>query len=80
MKIRVNQNTLANHINIVQKGISPRTTLPILEGILLETFNGKLKLTASDLKIGIETYLDCNIIEEGSIVITSKIFGDIIRK
>lgn len=80
MKIRVNQNTLANHINIVQKGISPRTTLPILEGILLETFNGKLKLTASDLKIGIETYLDCNIIEEGSIVINSKIFGDIIRK
>jgi DNA polymerase-3 subunit beta len=80
LKIRVNQSILANHINIVQRGISSKSTLPILEGILLETFNGKLKLTSTDLEIGIETYLDCNIVEEGSIVINSKIFGDIIRK
>lgn len=80
LKIKVNQNTLANHISIVQRGISPRTTLQILDGILLEAYNGKLKLTATDLEIGIETYLDCNIIEEGSIVINSRIFGDIIRK
>lgn len=80
MKIQVNQNTLANHINIVQKGISSKTTLQILDGILIETVNDKLKLTATDLEIGIETYLDCDIIEEGTIVINSRIFGDIIKK
>src|SRR5690606_21337149 len=80
LKIRINQSALANHITVVQKGISSRTTLQILEGILLETVNGMLKLTATDLEIGIETYLDCDIIEEGSIVINSKIFGDIVKK
>lgn len=80
MRIKVNQNLLSNHINIVQKGISSRTTLQILDGILLEAFDGKLKLTATDLEIRIETYLDCEILEEGSIVINSRIFGDIVRK
>ncbi|NLY77128.1 MAG: DNA polymerase III subunit beta [Tissierellia bacterium] len=80
MKININQNTLASHISIVQRGISARSTLQILDGILLEAYNGKLKLTSTDLEIGIETHLDCNVIEEGSIVINSRIFGDIIRK
>ncbi|MCF6465979.1 DNA polymerase III subunit beta [Clostridium sp. Cult2] len=80
MRIQVNQNILANHINIVQKGISTRTTLQILDGILIETVNGKLKLTATDLEIRIETYLDCDTIEEGAIVVNSRIFGDIIKK
>ncbi len=80
MRIQVDQKNLANRINIVQKGISSRTTLQILDGILLETVNGKLKLTATDLEIGIETYVNCNIIEEGSIVVSSRIFGDIIKK
>lgn len=80
LRIKVNQNLLSNHINIVQKGISSRTTLQILDGILLEAFDGKLKLTATDLEIRIETYLDCEILEEGSIVINSRIFGDIVRK
>ena len=80
MIIEINQRTLAKHINIVQKGISSRTTLQILDGILMESDNGRLKLTSTDLEIGIETYLDCNIIEEGSIVVNSRVFGDIIKK
>lgn len=80
MKININQRILTNRINVVQKGISTRTTLQILNGILLETVDGKLKLTATDLEIAIETYADCNVIEEGSIVVNSRIFGDIIKK
>jgi len=80
LRIRVNQNLLANAINIVQKGISSRTSLQILDGILMEIVDDKLKLTATDLEMGIETYVDCNIIEEGSIVVNSRIFGDIVRK
>ncbi|HSH36553.1 DNA polymerase III subunit beta [Schnuerera sp.] len=80
MRIQVDQNSLSNHISVVQKGISNRTTLQILDGILLETVNNKLKLTATDLEIRIETYLDCDIIEEGAVVVDSKIFGNIIKK
>ncbi len=80
MKIIVNQKDISKSINIVQKAISSRTSLQILEGILIETVDNRLKLTATDLEIGIETYLDCQILEEGSIVVNSRIFGDIIRK
>lgn len=80
MKIQVNQKDLSKHIGIAQRGISSRTTLPILDGILLEAKDGRLKITATDLEISIETYVDCNIEEEGSIVINSRVFGDIVRK
>lgn len=80
MRIQIDQNKLVKYINIVQKGISSKTTLPILDGILLETVDGRLKLTGTDLEIGIESYIDCTILEEGSIVLNSRIFGDIVRK
>lgn len=80
MKIQIQQRDLSKAISIVQKGISSKSTLPILSGILLEAENNKLKLTGTDLEIGIKSSIDCDIIEEGSIVITSRIFGDIIRK
>ncbi|NLK42941.1 MAG: DNA polymerase III subunit beta [Tissierellia bacterium] len=80
MKLKVNQRDLSKHISIAQKGISSRTTLPILDGLLLETNKGRLKIVGTDLEIGIETYLACEIEKEGSIVVNSRIFGDIIRK
>lgn len=80
MKIKIDQRNLSKHINIAQKGISTRTTLQILDGILLEAKNNKLKLTATDLEVSIETYLDCDIEIEGSIVINSRLFGDIVKK
>ena len=80
MRIQVEQKKLAKHINIVQKGISSKTTLPILDGILLEAKEGRLKLTGTDLEIGIESYIEANVLEEGSIVINSRLFGDIVKK
>ncbi len=80
MKLKVNQKDLSQSINIVQKGISSKTTFPILNGILIETKNNKLNLTGTDLEIGIETNIDSDIFEEGSVVIISKIFGDLVRK
>lgn len=80
MKIKIDQRGLSKHINIAQKGISSRTTLQILDGILLEAKNNKLKLTGTDLEISIETYVECEIENEGSIVVNSRIFGDIIKK
>ena len=80
MKFKVEQKDLSRHISIAQRGISSRTTLQILDGILMEAKNNQLKLTGTDLEISIETYLDCEIIEEGPVVVNSRIFGDIIRK
>ena len=80
MKIKINQNELNKSINIVQKAVSSRTTLPILSGVLIEATNNKLIMTATDLDLGIKTYSDCEVIEEGSIVVHAKLLGDFIRK
>jgi len=78
MKIICSKESLSESVNIVQKAVSTRTTLPILEGILLEA-NDRLKMTAYDLEIGIECYVDADIREKGSIVLNSKMFGEIVR-
>lgn len=80
MKIICSQKELNNAVHIVQKAVSTKTTLPILKGILLEAKDNKLKLVGNDLDIGIENYIETKIIKEGSIVISSRLFGDIIRK
>lgn len=80
MKIRINQNELNKSINIVQKAVSSRTPLPILSGILIETKNNMLVMTATDLDLGIKTYSPCEIEEEGSVVVQSKLIGDFVRK
>lgn len=80
MKIITSKNLLMSGINIVQKAVPSKTTLPILEGILLEAKNGKLKLTGTDLEVGIETTINVDVIIPGRIVISSKILGEIVRK
>ncbi len=80
MRIKCKKNILQSGINIVQKAVSTKTTKPILECILLEAQGGNLKLTANNLNLGIETYIDCTILEEGTIAINAKLFSDIIRR
>lgn len=80
MKFKINKRDLSKHIGIAQKAISSRSTLQILNGILLVAKNGKLTITGTDLRLSIETSIDCDILQEGSIVVNSRIFGDIVRK
>lgn len=80
MKFKIEQRNLSKHISIAQKGISSRTTLQILDGILIEAKNNRLKLTGTDLEVSIETYVDAEVEVEGSIVVNSRVFGDIIKK
>lgn len=79
MKIICSKENLLEGINIVQKAVSVKTTLPILEGILIEA-GEKIKLTGNDLEIGIECCIDADIKRPGSIVINSRMFGDIVRR
>ncbi|MDP4091925.1 MAG: DNA polymerase III subunit beta [Bacillota bacterium] len=79
MKVSCSKENLTEGINMVQKAVSSKSTLPILEGILIEA-NQELKLTGNDLELGIECKVPADIQENGSIVINSKIFGDIVRR
>ena len=80
MLIKVNRKELTKHISIVQKAISQRTTMQILEGIKISAKNNSLTLTATDTEISIKTELNAIVEREGDIVINSRLFGDIIRK
>jgi len=80
LKIICNQKLLAHKIGISQKAINGKTTLELLKGILISAKDNQLKLTGYDLEIGIETYAQAEIIEEGEIVVNARLFGDIIRK
>ena len=79
MEFTFNKDNLIEGINVVQRAVPTRTTVPILEGILLEV-GDELKLTGNDTELGIEYEVPAIIEEIGSIVVNSKTFGDIIRK
>ncbi len=79
MKVICSKEHLIEGINVVQKAVSSKSTLAILEGILLEA-NEQFKLTGNDLEIGIECYVEADIKDMGSIVLSSKMFGDIVRR
>lgn len=80
MKFTCNKSNLQNAIFTVQKAITGKSSMPILNGILIETNKNQLILTGSDIDLSIETKIEADIFEEGSIVINSKLFGEIIRR
>ena len=79
MKIVCSKEKLLEGINIVQKAVSAKTTLLILEGILIEA-GENVKLTSNDLEIGIECIIEADVREAGAIVLNARMFGEIIRK
>lgn len=80
MKFKVEKGILLNGIQSVQNVITPKSALPILSNVLIETHNDKIKLTATDLDIGITCVIPVSIQEAGAITIPAKRFGDIIRE
>ena len=67
-------------LNSVVKGVASKTTMPILEGILIQTNDNEIKLTTYDLELGIEYTMECEVKEQGSIVVNATMFTEIIRK
>ena len=81
MKLMCGKETLLNFINIVNKAVSSRTTLPILECILLTADQRGFTMTANNLELGIQTApIDADVLEKGEIAIEAKIFHEIIRR
>ncbi len=80
MKLQFQKNILLNGISIVSKAIPSKTTMPILECILIDASADVIKLTGNDMELGIETKVECSILERGKIALDAKLFYEIIRK
>lgn len=80
MKIICEKEKIIKALNSVTKAVGSKTTMPILEGILIQTNNKEVKLTTYDLEIGIEYIIDCEVKEEGAIVVNATMFSEIVRK
>lgn len=82
MNIICKKNDLLNNINIVLKAVPNKTTMPILECIIIDAKNDNVTLIANNLELGIKTMLskETQINDTGSIALNAKVFSDIIRK
>ncbi len=80
MKVICSKADLAKGVNIVSKAVPSRTTMSILECILIDASANEIKLTANDTELGIETIIDGKIEEKGIIAIDARIFSEIVRK
>lgn len=81
MKFSCSQQALSKALNTVSKAVTSRTTIPILKGILLEAdSDNTLILSASDLDLSIEKKIEVIVEDPGSVVVSAKLFSDIIRK
>lgn len=80
MKLICSKSNLLHGVNIVSKAVPTRTTMVILECILIDASANEIKLTANDMELGIETKIEGEIAERGVIALDAKIFSEIVRK
>lgn len=80
MKIICSKSNLLKSVNIVMKAVPGKTTMPILECILIDASSNEIKFTTNDMELGIETKVEGEILEKGIIAIDAKIFSEIVRK
>lgn len=80
MKIICTKSNLVKGVSIVSKAVPSKTTMPILECILIDATMDIIKLTANDMELGIQTEIEGEIISHGMIAIDAKIFSEIVRK
>jgi DNA polymerase-3 subunit beta len=80
MKLICSKSNLLKGVNTVSKAVPTRTTMAILECILIDASANEIKLTANDMELGIETVIEGEIAERGIIALDAKIFSEIVRK
>ena len=79
MKLVVSKSNLLRGVNTVIKAVPTRTTMAILECILIDASTNEIKLMANDLELGIETKVEGEIIERGVIALDAKFFSEVVR-
>ena len=80
MKLICSKANLVQGVNIVMKAVPSKTTMAILECILIDATTNEIKLTANDMELGIETKVKGDITERGKIAIDAKFLAEILRK
>lgn len=78
MKAIVTQQHLAHGLNIVSRAVSPRSTLPVLANVLVATDEGRLRLSATNLELGITCWIPAQIQEEGSVTVPARTLVDLV--
>jgi DNA polymerase III subunit beta len=78
MKVIVLQESLAHGLSIVSRAVSPRSTLPVLSNVLLASDEGRLRLSATNLELGITCWIGAKIEEEGSTTVPARTFLDLV--
>lgn len=78
MKISCLQESLKRGISTVSRAVASKSPLPVLSHILLSTDEGRLKLSATDLEVGITYWLDAQVEEEGAVTVPSRLFSDVV--
>ena len=79
MKVTVLQENLARGLGTVSRAVSPRSTLPVLNNILIATDEGRLRLSATNLEMGITCWIGAKIEEEGSTTVPARTFADLVN-
>ena len=80
MKIFCSKDALLSGVNAVQKAVSSKNTLPVLQGILIKAEKQSLQFAATDLEMGIRCEVPAQVIEEGVMVVPAKLFSEVVRK
>lgn len=80
MKFICEKSILQEAISTAQKAVTGKSTMSILEGILLIAKQNELTIIGSDIDLSIETKIKVEVLEPGSVVLDSKLFGEIIKK
>jgi len=78
MKVIVLQESLARGLSIVSRAVSPRSTLPVLSNVLVASDEGRLRLSATNLELGITCWIGAKIEEEGSTTVPARTFVDLV--
>jgi DNA polymerase III subunit beta len=79
MKVSVSQQNLSHGLSIVTRAVAPRTTLPVLSNVLLATDEGRLRLSATNLELGITCWIGAKVEEEGSFTVPARTFSDLVN-
>jgi DNA polymerase-3 subunit beta len=79
MKVSCLQENLAKGLSVVSRAVSPRSTLPVLGNVLLETDQGRLKLSATNLEVGINCWVGAKVGEEGAVTVPARTLVDLVN-
>ncbi len=79
MKVTSLQENLARGLQIAGRAVSTRGSLPILGNVLLRTESGRLKLTATNLEVGINVWVPAKVDDDGAITVPAKLFTDFVN-